>query len=299
MFKFNSLNQKSNLFKTSKFEFRNLIKNKLGLSMKLKEVASSKLIGVLLLGVSIGGFSYLGYQNYLRVQKYQRSLSYFQKTTSKISSERLKYTLMYFAGGITTTSALVSFMMRSPRIINMSMSMWSLLLTLPGLILCGYGIGTTQNNSSKNNLIKHAFWLGLNVFMAFSITPLIAFAEMKLVGDAFLLTSGCFGGLSLTAYNSHDSAFLGMSGILGAGFGTLFAVSLANIFFQSHALYNIWLYGGLALFLGLTLYDLKNIQVRIERARMFDPMNESIHLYYDFINIFIRVLMILQNRKNK
>ena len=120
-----------------------------------------------------------------------------------------------------------------------------------------------------------------------------------MVGDAFLLTSGAFGGLALTAYNSHDTAFLGMSGILGAGFGTLFAVSLANMFFQSHALFNIWLYGGLALFIGMTLYDMKNIQVRAERGLYFDSMNESISMYYDFINIFVRLLMIMQNNKKK
>lgn len=267
--------------------------------MKLKESVSSKSLGLLLLGISIGGFSYLGYQNHSNIATYQKSLSYNSRESSAIVTERLKSTLMYFTGSITTTSALVAYMMRNPRIISMSMSMWSLLLTLPGLILCGYKMRTTVDDTPRNHLVKHAYWLGLNAFMAFSLTPLIAFSEMKLVGDAFLLTSGAFGGLALTAYNSRDTAFLGMSGILGAGFGTLFAISLANIFLKSHALNNLWIYGGLALFIGMTLYDLKNIQVRIEKSRRFDPMSESLNIYYDFINIFVRILLIMQNNKKK
>ena len=300
LFRNSLFNFPNHLIKTSKFGFRNLIKEKTGLSFKLSEAKSSKSLGYILFGISIGGFSYLGYQNYVRTSEYQKSLFYNPFASSQKATERVKSTLLYFAGGICTTSALVAFMIKNPRIIQMSSSMWSLFLTLPGLILCGYQLRSIPNDSSQNNMMKHAFWLGLNTFMAFSISPLIAFTEMKVISDAFILTSGAFGGLAFTAFNSHDTAFLGMSGILGAGFGTLFAISLANIFFQSHALFNLWLYGGLALFIGITLYDMKNIQVRAQRANYFDPMSESVNVYYDFINIFVRLLYILQNnRKNK
>jgi len=276
------------------------MKENLGLSLSLRQAASSRSLGLILFGISIGGFSYIGYNNRIREKEYQKLLlNSGQKTHQKQISDRLSSTLLYFAGSITTTAGLVAFMMKRPGIIMMSLNTWTCFLTIPGFILCSYKMQSIPNNSQSSNLVKHGWWLAMNGLVSFSIAPLIAFSNAKLVADAFLLTSGCFAGLGFAAYNSHDSAFLGMGGILGAGMGTLMAVSIANIFFQSHALFNFWLYGGLAIFLGFTLYDLKNIKVRAERALYFDPMNESLHMYIDFINIFVRILMIMQNRKNK
>ena len=82
-----------------------------------------------------------------------------------------------------------------------------------------------------------------------------------------------------------------MSGFLGAGLGGLVAIGIANIFLQSNALFNIWLYGGLALFLGFTMYDMKEVQNRAKRSVYFDPMSQSVGVYLDFVNIFIRLLI--------
>lgn len=67
---------------------------------------------------------------------------------------------------------------------------------------------------------------------------------------------------------------------------------------------NLWLYGGLAVFGGFTLYDIQKI---LHHARMAergmiprDAVKESISLELDFINIFIRLVQILgmqQRRK--
>ena len=64
---------------------------------------------------------------------------------------------------------------------------------------------------------------------------------------------------------------------------------------------NIWLYGGLAVFGGFTLYDVQKI---LHHARMSerglvrkDVVNESISLELDFINIFVRMAQILAMRQ--
>ena len=66
---------------------------------------------------------------------------------------------------------------------------------------------------------------------------------------------------------------------------------------------NLWLYGGLAVFCGFTLYDVQKILAHArmaERGMMRkDTVNESISLELDFINIFVRMVQILamQNRR--
>jgi FtsH-binding integral membrane protein len=65
----------------------------------------------------------------------------------------------------------------------------------------------------------------------------------------------------------------------------------------------ISLYGGLAVFSGFVLYDTQKI---LQHGRMAehglmkpDPVNESISLELDMINIFIRLVQILAMQGNK
>jgi len=74
------------------------------------------------------------------------------------------------------------------------------------------------------------------------------------------------GSLATVAIMSPSEQFLNMSGMLGVGLGCLLGVSVAAMFFpQSRALYNIWLWGGLALFGGFTLYDVQKV---LHKAKM-------------------------------
>ena len=66
---------------------------------------------------------------------------------------------------------------------------------------------------------------------------------------------------------------------------------------------NIWLYGGLAVFMGFTLYDVQKI---LNHARMAqrglrpkDTVNESISLELDFINIFVRLVQIMSMQQRR
>lgn len=66
---------------------------------------------------------------------------------------------------------------------------------------------------------------------------------------------------------------------------------------------NIWLYGGLAVFGGFTLYDVQKVlhHARLAERGMMkrDAVNESIRLELDFINIFIRMVQILGMSQNR
>jgi FtsH-binding integral membrane protein len=65
----------------------------------------------------------------------------------------------------------------------------------------------------------------------------------------------------------------------------------------------IWLYGGLAVFGGFTLYDVQKVLYHARLAERGvikkDVVNESISLELDFLNIFIRMVQILGMRQNR
>ena len=67
-------------------------------------------------------------------------------------------------------------------------------------------------------------------------------------------------------------------------------------------MHNVSLYGGLAVFSGLVLWDTKKMIAHAENvrdARQLSPINESLGVYLDFINLFIRILYIMDNRRRK
>lgn len=269
-----------------------------GIKTSLKEKLSNSSLGYIFAGVGISGLAFLMYKNGKRRETHTRMLiSSAPLVERDISLKRTRDTLMYFTGSIGITSLAVAGMLRSQRILAASNNLLPLLLTIPASIFCMWQMATTPD-TPQNSAYRHLLYLGFNGCIAFSLVPIISFSELVVVRDAFLLTSGCFAGLGLVASNARDDAFLGMSGFLGAGLGAIAAVGLANIFLQSNALFNVWLYGGLALFLGLTLYDMKEVQNRARRSPYFDPMTQSLGVYLDFVNIFVRLLMILGNRKN-
>jgi len=100
-----------------------------------------------------------------------------------------------------------------------------------------------------------------------------------------------------------------MGGPLAIGFGAVFAASLGSMFLPpttalGAGLYSISLYGGLVLFSGFLLYNTQRIVRRAEShpyyaAVPYDPVNASIGIYMDTINIFVRIATILAGGGNR
>lgn len=249
----------------------------------------------LALGVSVAGLSFLTMRNMNRASAYNKALisseiSYNQNVVNM----RTRDTLVYFASGLALTGGLTTVMARS-RLLTTAMNPLYSLLSLPVTLFFMYKVHTTPSKDS----LKPLYFIGFNSCMAFSLVPLSAMIPAVVLRDAGLLTSGLMTGLGLVAYSSKDDAFIGWSGYLGAGLGAMAALSIANIFLNSPVINNIWLYGGLALFTFMTIHDVKEVQIRAKKQEVFDPMGESIRVYMDFINIFIRLALILDSRRKK
>ncbi len=95
-----------------------------------------------------------------------------------------------------------------------------------------------------------------------------------------------------------------MGGPLALGLGLVFASAIGTMFLPpttalGAGLYSVSLYGGLLLFGGFLLYDTQKIIHNAENhpmwgaQRKYDPINQSIGIYLDTINIFIRIAQIL------
>jgi len=290
----------NNLNSFQKFTTRGFRNN---LNKKFTDGSGFSYLNLGVFGLASGGLIYLTYQAGVKSdEKLKSIISSGQVASKDITRSRIQNTLAYFSAGLTMTSILTMHMTKSPKVMNIALKLsqrpfMCFFLSLASLMIPM--IGMTLPNTKENFNIKHISWLSFNGAISFIICPLIYFTGFSMAAEAALLTAGAVGGLGYIAYVSKNDAFLGMGGILSAGAGVMLAASFGSMFLNLPILNNIWLYGGLALFMAYILYDVNKIKVEAERALTFDPLKESIHIYLDFINIFVRILMILKDRKNK
>lgn len=130
-----------------------------------------------------------------------------------------------------------------------------------------------------------------------------------LLAKAGLYTVGLMGSIAFVGATAKQEKYLYLGAPLLGGVAIVALSGLAPLILPVTAVRtlavteNLWLYGGLAVFGGFTLYDIQRI---LQHARLAergllkrDPVNESIHLELDFINIFIRLVQIMGMNKNK
>lgn len=123
---------------------------------------------------------------------------------------------------------------------------------------------------------------------------------MPVIYDALIATGVTMGSLGAVAYNAPSEQFLNWGGPLALGLGGMLGISLLSMLYPgSPALRSIWLYGGLALFSAFVLYDTQKIIHSAKTQQHFDPVNQSLSIYMDAINLFVRFVMIFGGGNKK
>ncbi|KAL8943174.1 MAG: hypothetical protein Q9216_001228 [Gyalolechia sp. 2 TL-2023] len=167
----------------------------------------------------------------------------------------------------------------------------------------------TFNTHPDNYLQKYALWTGFNVAQAAVLAPIL-FMQPALLARAGLYTVAMMGSIAFVGATAKQEKYLYLGGPLLAGVALVAVSGFAPLVLPATAARTlmwserIWLYGGLAVFGGFTLYDTQKV---LHHARLAerglarkDVVNESISLELDFLNIFIRMVQILgmqQRRK--
>ncbi|KAK1993229.1 bax inhibitor family protein [Colletotrichum falcatum] len=178
-----------------------------------------------------------------------------------------------------------------------------------GLALSFATMYGTRAISPDNYIPKYAMWAAFNATQAAMIAPMLAMVPTAVLARAGLYTVAMMGSLSVVGATAKQDKYLYIGGPLMAGLGVVLASSLAPMVLPVTAVRtlalteSISLYGGLALFGGFTLYDVQKIRHHARLAERGvirkDPVNESIALELDFINIFVRMVQILTMQQRR
>ncbi len=147
-------------------------------------------------------------------------------------------------------------------------------------------------------------FFGYSVLNGVTMSAIFWIYDLGTIWMVFGVTAVTFGAMSLIGYFtkqdlSHWGTYL-MMGLVG-----FIVASVANFFFRSPALDWIISYVGVALFLGLTVYDTNRIKKMTYALVMAGDQNAvmrvgvigALHLYLDFINLFLLLLRILGRRR--
>lgn len=187
----------------------------------------------------------------------------------------------------------------------MSMNPWLVMgVGLVGSIGSMYG---TFYTSPDNYVVKYGCWALFNLTQAALLSPLM-FYNPAILARAGLYTVGLMGSIAFVGATAKQEKYLYLGGPLLAGVVLVALSGLAPMVLPATAARTlmwserVWLYGGLAVFGGFTLYDVQKI---LHHARLAergyikrDVVNESVSLELDFINIFVRMVQILAMRNN-
>lgn len=183
------------------------------------------------------------------------------------------------------------------------------IVAIGGLALSFGTMIATRSIDPDNYIPKYALWTAFNVTQAAFIAPLLVYAPGALIARAGLYTVAMMGGLSIVGATAKQDKYLYIGGPLLAGACVVAASGLAPLIIPATAARtlalseSIWLYGGLAVFGGFTLYDVQKVlhHARLAQRGIIkeDPINESISLELDFLNIFVRMVQILMMQGNR
>jgi len=136
--------------------------------------------------------------------------------------------------------------------------------------------------------------------LGFTIGVIVAFYEAPSVFTAFLSASAMFGGAGIYGVVTKRS-LAGMGGLLSMALIGLIVAILLNLFFANDTLSLIISLIGVVLFTALTAYDTQRIASgafvaytgSVEKAAVLG----ALHLYLDFVNLFLFLLRLLGNRR--
>jgi FtsH-binding integral membrane protein len=141
--------------------------------------------------------------------------------------------------------------------------------------------------------------------MGITMSTIFYYASLADIYLALFATGATFGAMTIVGYTTKTDLSK-MGGLLFMALIGLIIASVVNIFVASSALYALVNYAGVLIFVGLTAYDTQWIKKNAQRIEVQGVNSEAavvrqvailgaLHLYLDFINLFIFILNIISS----
>lgn len=179
---------------------------------------------------------------------------------------------------------------------NTTLGTVTIFAPLAFVLIMSFGI----NKISQPVLV--VLFLAFAAVMGISLSYIFLIYTSALISTVFLTTSLVFGVMAVAGYTTHQD-LTGFGAILRMAFIGILIATVINMFLRSEQLQYIVSYIGVAVFVGLTAYDVQRIK-RIGEGLEYGDASAgkmaimgAMTLYLDFINLFIMLLRVFGGRR--
>lgn len=171
----------------------------------------------------------------------------------------------------------------------------NLLIYLGVFILTILCILAMHKISPKQIILKHIVWVTFIILMGLMFYPMytLYINQKGLIVSAILTTLLLFLGLSAIAYLKPEYISLSWGPVLAVLLIGIIIIEILTLIFAGDNTSKIFKYTSyfvIGLFMLFILYDTKRLQINAKNCVIADYISESVKLFLDIWNIFIRLL---------
>jgi FtsH-binding integral membrane protein len=181
---------------------------------------------------------------------------------------------------------------------KMSILGWVVMLAPIGFVLL---MSFAFNRLSYTTLV--ILFITYAALVGISMSFILLAYTLSSVFLTFAITAGMFGTMAVVGYTTK-SDLTSFGKIMMMGLVGIIIATIVNMFMQSSMLHYIISYVGVAVFTGLTAYDVQKLKMIGEGTTYGDENTKKLSilgaltLYLDFINLFLMLLRLFGDRRN-
>jgi FtsH-binding integral membrane protein len=199
--------------------------------------------------------------------------------------------------GLLLTAAVAFLVTTSPAFISAIARLWFVVVI--GQLVLGIGIQAAINRLSPT--LSLALFFVFAASMGLTLGVIVTLYTGESVAAAFVSASAMFG--AAAAYGAVTKRSLaGVGGIAYMGVVGLFVAMMVNLFLRSSAIGWVISIIGVVLFTVLTAYDVQKISrgdyAAVTGSQERASILAALHLYLDFINLFLFLLRLMGSSRN-
>lgn len=214
---------------------------------------------------------------------------------ARLAQAFLTQAFLWMFVGLLISAGVAFFVQSNDRLLQFAAGNILLLIIaqLALVVVIGWGINKISATVALGLFFIYAATLGLTIGL------IVSSYTGASVATAFLSASAMFAAAAIYGHVTKRS-LAGLGGILFMGLIGLIVASLLNVFLANGALGWIISLVGVVIFTALTAYDVQRIQNgdlaiatgSMEKAAVLG----ALHLYLDFVNLFLFMLRLFGNR---
>jgi uncharacterized protein len=217
------------------------------------------------------------------------------KPDARLQTAFLTQAFVWMFAGLLVSAGVATAVQSNEQLLNFAANNFFILMIAQ--------LGIVLGISAAINRISATIALGLFFIYAgtlgITIGLIVSAYSGESVATAFLSASAMFGAAALYGATTKRS-LTGLGGILTMGLIGIIVASVVNVFLGSEPLGFVISIIGVVIFTALTAYDVQRIQAgdlaaqtgSLEKAAVIG----ALHLYLDFINLFLFVLRLVGGR---